>query len=235
MRISCNECNAQYEIPIEKLGSKEKKGKCKKCGGTVVVPARPSETVIDELELHEVETAEMGNDDPSGKASFEWSAGKIIALLAFGVFVYWNITTINSDEMASSPGDFYKGKEVCLQDLIDNPKSRPNELESCRWFELAKLKIAANKSDEEIFEFFSGALEEGKTPGDIEDEFSSFSYAVDRLVSTGHEGARNLLDTMRSSGHLHYRANIQNFVNELRKAAKTGDEKAIENLDRIED
>ncbi len=71
MKVSCPSCHANYSIPDEKLPTKVKKVKCKKCGGVMVVMPlnqypHPDEAEISYIEFEATEAANRKNKDSEG-------------------------------------------------------------------------------------------------------------------------------------------------------------------------
>lgn len=151
---------------------------------------------------------------------------KGVALVAFMAYAFWWFVNPNSDRMSGSPSEFYKGKNSCLNDTQSNRDSRPEEITSCRWYDLAKFKMAARYSDEEILEFFVDAIDEGKTPEVLEDEVALFIYPIERLAKQGDAKAQGFIRTMQDSGRLRRGEDIQSIVASIKVAAKNGDEEA---------
>lgn len=151
---------------------------------------------------------------------------KGVALVAFMAYAFWWFVNPNSDRMSGSPSEFYKGKNSCLNDMQSNMDSRPEEITSCRWYDLAKFKMAARYTDEQILKFFTDAIDDGKSPEVLEDEVALFIYPIERLARQGNAEAEGFIKTMQDSGRLRKGEDIQNIVARIKVAAKNGDEEA---------
>ena len=179
----------------------------------------------------------MATDDhtPQEEPKEKLGPFRLTAIAVLLAFIVWNLVTPSSSDMASSPSEFYQGKSICLEDMQKSPTSRPQELESCRWFDLAKFKIGANLSDEEIYIFFNSALANGLSPEEIQEEVANFHTPIVRFAATGHEGVNQFINRMKENGNFYEGKQVMEIIESLRKSAKSGDKQSIEILKKIED
>jgi len=72
MQVSCQQCRALYNIPENKLAQNERKLKCKKCSGVVIIPAsKPEQADDDQLEMLENSKETIKQDKATSLADID--------------------------------------------------------------------------------------------------------------------------------------------------------------------